>query len=588
MNFFEHQTQARRKTFQLIGGFVIALGAVVGFWAGLVWLVGQYYWKSVLPHLVVPSAVVLVMVIVAASVYRIWVLAQGGQVVARELGGQDLRDLPPDFYTVRLGNIVEEMAIASGLPIPQVFVLLQDEGVNAFAAGYSPNTAVIAVTKGAMTKLNRNELQGLVAHEFSHILNGDMRLNIVLVGTVFGLLFLSLMGGRLLQIFANTRNANNAAVVFPLVLIVLGSVGALAGRLIKSSVNRQREYLADASAVQFTRDPKAVAGALKKAAGLPSLSARHTEYSHLFFNSGYIKGWWNSLFASHPPILDRVQRLDPSFVEHSLLRAQRKWAIQPPNGYDEDLRLGFTDGSLSPSLLLSGFPHNSTAELYALIIGSQPPSFQHQARSYVASHVDRSVVQRLDQILEETPLSTGLEHAAKLRTALTHLRQNEGSWKTVENVVSALIHMGDHITLREYCVGQSVLLSIEEWRSPRSASRSNNTLSNARAAVVKLLNAVAFFGNSQHSEAEKAFAQGQKILFPHETIAYTPVFEGVASLRSIWSPLQHLRPQDKEKLLAAVVHMVCWDGIVQPNEDDLLAVLCLALGCPVPVLDCAR
>lgn len=230
MNFFDHQTQARRKTFQLIGGFVIALGAVVGFWAGLVWLVGQYYWKSVLPHLVVPSAGVLVMVIVAASVYRIWVLAQGGQVVARELGGQDLRELPPDFYTVRLGNIVEEMAIASGLPIPQVFVLLQDEGVNAFAAGYSPNTAVIGVTKGAMTKLNRNELQAVVAHEFSHILNGDMRLNIVLVGTVFGLLFLSLMGGRLLQIFANTRNANNAAVVFPLVLIVLGSVGALAGR----------------------------------------------------------------------------------------------------------------------------------------------------------------------------------------------------------------------------------------------------------------------------------------------------------------------------------------------------------------------
>lgn len=600
MNFFEHQAIARSNTFRLLGVFVLAVVCVVGFWAGVVWLIGHYYLKNVLPHLVIPSAIVLLVTIVVATLYRISVLAQGGHIVAQELGGQELNS-PSDFYTKRLQNIVEEMALASGIPIPRVFILPHDMGVNAFAAGYSPNSAVIAVTQGALTRLNRNELQGLVAHEFSHILNGDMRLNIIMVGTVFGLLFLSLMGGRLLEIFAHTRNSNNALIVFPLLLIALGSVGALAGRLIKASVSRQREYLADASAVQFTRDPQGIAGALKKAAGLSSAHAPSSEYAHLFFHTGPLNRWWNNVLVSHPPLLDRVKRLDPSFAEHSLLRAQRKWENNPPDGFNEDVRLGFVgqegiaESSLKFSLLptellsLSHHPEGAEALLYALIICSQNTTQLTVSRSYLSSHIPSSVFSMVDDGIVLLNSMEEEKTSVVLRLALSALHKSSyNQWKRIEDNILILIHMGDHISLRQYCVGQSVVLSLCEWRQPRSNSTANNSLNNARTEIVKLLNAVAFFGNPSYDMAARAFSQGRQQVFPLESISYTPPFEGVHVLRYIWKPLQHLRPYDKNKLLEAVVKIVCHDEIIHPNEEDLLEVVCVALNCPIPDLPCKR
>lgn len=600
MNFFEHQALARKNTFRLLGVFVLSVVCVVGFWTGVVWLLGHYYLKNVLPHLVVPSGIALLVTIGVATLYRISILAQGGHVVAQELGGQELNS-PSDFYTKRLQNIVEEMALASGVPIPRVFILPHDMGVNAFAAGYSPNSAVIAVTQGALTRLNRNELQGLVAHEFSHILNGDMRLNIILVGTVFGLLFLSLMGGRMLEIFAHTRNSNNALIVFPLLLIALGSVGSLAGRLIKASVSRQREYLADASAVQFTRDPQGIAGALKKAAGLPSAHAPNLEYAHLFFHAGQLNHWWNTALATHPPLLDRVQRLDPSFAEHSLLRAQRKWETNPPDGFSEDVRLGFVDPdgpteiSLKPLpfptelLSLSSHPEGAEALLYALIVYNQDTTQLTVSRSYLSSHTPSSVFSMVD---DGVVLLNSMEEEKTsriLRRALSTLHKSSYiQWKRIEDNILLLIHMGDHISLRQYCVGQSVVLSLCEWRQPRLNSRANNNLNNARTEIVRLLNAVAFFGNPSYELAAQAFSQGFQHVFPKETPSYTPPFEGVQVLRYIWKPLQHLRPHDKNKLLDAVVKIVCHDAIVHPNEEDLLEVVCVALNCPIPDLPCER
>jgi hypothetical protein len=148
--------------------------------------------------------------------------------------------------------------------------------------------------------------------------------------------------------------------------------------------------------------------------------------------------------------------------------------------------------------------------------------------------------------------------------------------------------MGDHISLRQYCVGQSVVLSLCEWQQPRSNSTANNSLNNARTEIVKLLNAVAFFGNSSYDMAAMAFSQGRQQVFPLDNISYTPPFEGVQVLRYIWKPLQHLRPYDKNKLLEAVVKIVCHDEIIHPNEEDLLEVVCVALNCPIPDLPCKR
>ena len=224
----------------------------------------------------------------------------------------------------RLVNVVEEMAIASGVRIPEIYVL-PEEGINAFAAGFSTDDAAIAVTDGCLKTLNRDQLQGVIAHEFSHILNGDMRLNIRLIGLLFGILLLAITGQILLRstLYSGGRRRDSksggAVMVIALVglaLILIGYIGVFFGRLIQSAVSRQREFLADASAVQFTRNPDGLAGALKQigahASGSVLRNNHATEASHLFFANGLQSSFMN-LFATHPPLVERIRAIDPSF-----------------------------------------------------------------------------------------------------------------------------------------------------------------------------------------------------------------------------------------------------------------------------------
>ncbi len=254
----------------------------------------------------------------------------GGETVARSLGGKriDPDTVEPDQRKVM--NVVEEMAIASGLPVPPVFLMENEAGINAFAAGYTPERAVIGVTRGAIEKLSRDELQGVMAHEFSHILNGDMRLNIKLMGVIFGVMILQVIGGSILRgmLYSGgmrVRRSNSkegggqmAIVVIAFGLMAIGFVGVIFGRLIQAAVSRQREFLADASAVQFTRNPDGIAGALRTIGGFSSgaqLDSPHAaESAHMFFGNAVSRlSGLGSAFATHPPLPQRIQRLDPSW-----------------------------------------------------------------------------------------------------------------------------------------------------------------------------------------------------------------------------------------------------------------------------------
>ncbi|MDX1550562.1 MAG: M48 family metallopeptidase, partial [Lysobacter spongiicola] len=348
MNFFEQQAAARRASNRLVLLFALAVvGLVLAVDAAVWFVVGPD------PQALIFAAVATVAVVGLGSLYRMATLGGGGEAVALQLGGTPVPDDPQDLDLKRLRNVVEEVSIASGVPMPALFVLEHDAGINAFAAGYSTSDAVIAVTRGALDRLNRDELQGVVAHEFSHVLNGDMRLNLRLVGVLFGIAMISLIGSKVLRFGAFSGRgrgrgggAGAPILVAAIAALVIGYIGLFFARMIRAGVSRSRERLADASAVQFTRQTAGLAGALKKIGGLPdgshlSQRADAEEVSHMLFGEGLaFNGVFGRWLATHPPLVERIQALEPGFSSDRLESLSRQWLEAPPRGLEEDMHLG--------------------------------------------------------------------------------------------------------------------------------------------------------------------------------------------------------------------------------------------------------
>lgn len=333
MDFFQHQELARRSSRRLVVLFALAVIAIViavNLAAALLYMTfvlptGAAWLGTSLPNgFFATNTIVVLGLIGGGTALELNRLRAGGEAVAKMIGAREVDTSTRDPLDRRLVNVVEEMAIASGVAMPRVFVMDNENTINAFAAGHSIDDAVVAVTRGTLTRLSRDELQGVIAHEFSHILNGDMKLNLRLIGVLYGLLIVALAGRFLLEIGGRSRggggrNAGSAvAVMFAagLALWILGYVGVFFGRLIKAAVSRQREFLADASAVQFTRNPDGIGGALRKIAGLSQQGGLGTRInhpqaeslSHLFLGAArpsFVRG----IFATHPPIEERVQRI---------------------------------------------------------------------------------------------------------------------------------------------------------------------------------------------------------------------------------------------------------------------------------------
>src|ERR1039458_7714733 len=332
MDFFERQDQARRNTKLLVVYFIlgVAMLIVAVYAATLVIFTGvasshhhrydeqvqMVLWN---PQLFLGAAIGTLAVIALGRGFKTLELAQGGSTVATMLGGRLVDPSTSDPDERKLRNVVEEMAIAAGVPVPQVYLLPQEKGINAFAAGHTTSDAVVAVTAGAVKLLTRDELQGVIGHEFSHILNGDMRLNLRLMGTIFGILCLAIIGRVLLQTArgGGRSRGQNPLPLLGLLLLVIGYIGVFFGRLTQAAVSRQREFLADASSVQFTRNPGGITGALKKIGGLGETGSRlghaHAEeLSHMFFGNG-VSEPFIGLLETHPPLAERIRVFDPNF-----------------------------------------------------------------------------------------------------------------------------------------------------------------------------------------------------------------------------------------------------------------------------------
>lgn len=567
MDLFARQDLVRRRSRHLLLLFVLAVLGIVTVVNLVVWFfvakVVATGGISTQPLLVFTS-VATMLLIGGASLYRHMLLRKGGGAVAVSLGGTlvPADTQAPDLR--RLRSVVEEMAIAAGTSIPQIFVLEDEPRINAFAAGFGGADAAIAVTRGALERLNRVELQGVVAHELGHILNGDIRLNLRLVGMLFGIVMFGMVGRHLMTVRA--RRSDGRAVVgvvlLGMILWVIGSIGQLCARLIKAGISRQREFLADASALQYTRNPDGLVGAFLKIAGVPGqgrlLAPESEEISHMLFEDGVgFSGW----LATHPSLFARIHALRPGFRPAQFEQALARQHLPSPSGLDEDRTLAM---AVAPSLPSGQTLFHVSPTAAGKSLGAWRPADLERAQAIVAAipevleraardrdeampllfgllfSLDATVEQKqrfelkarmggsmADQAADYAERVHGLHPALGLPLAMlvvsTLKRRASSDIETIADVCIALSHADGRISLKEY--GLALLLRTElagmihpaqAWRRPRLK------LLEVEAEAVQLLAAMAHAGHTQPADAQRAFMAGLRHLLPQSAARYAP------------------------------------------------------------------
>ncbi|MBO0610235.1 M48 family metalloprotease [Myceligenerans salitolerans] len=649
MNFFERQRRVRRVSARLVVLFALAVAGTVAVVDLAVWLViGVGSPADTVVAALGAASVLTIALIGLSSLFKSISLRRGGGArVAESLGGTPVPADTRDPELRRLRNVVEEIAIASGTPVPALYVLERERGINAFAAGWSPADAAVAVTRGSLDRLNRDELQGVIAHEFSHVVNGDMRLNIKLMGLLFGLLVLFVVGRVLTLVRGGNRNPTP---LIGLALIIAGAIGMGVGRLIQAAVSRQREYLADATAVQYTRQTAGLAGALKKIAGLRESSSirnpRADEVGHMLFGSA--KGLRGQLLATHPPLIDRIRALEPDTRPEDLEQLRRQWAGRPPSGAAEDRAMGLagaaagaqpvgeghgrggqrggpdvspvaTDpaavvaavGSLAPDALeragglleripehlrtAAREPEDSVALVIALVLSAHPDVRTAQLasveRHFGAPAADevRLAAQRVAGLPPELrlPLAELTFPAVRRRTP----EQQDAIMATLHDVIAA----DGRLDVGEYCLSRLLHEQLHEARHhhPSWAGRRYSTAA-AQEATTTLLAVLADAGTDDPETAAAAFDAGLRLLYGEAregrpgrgagAVGHAAPAAGVAALESGWGALDGMSAQAKQQLVEAVVTVVGHDGRLTVEELELLRTICLLIHCPLPPL----
>ncbi|MDV6013208.1 M48 family metallopeptidase [Haloechinothrix sp. LS1_15] len=651
MNFFERQHQVRRISHRLVLLFLVAVVGIV-LVINVIALTAFDMWEQpaeqLLTAIIVISGITIV-VIALTSLFRMMALRNGGGgAVARKLGGVYVPEDTQDPQLRRLRNVVEEMAIASGVGVPEVYVLPQEPGINAFAAGWSPSDAAVAVTRGALERLNRDELQGVIAHEFSHVINGDMRLNIRLIGVLFGIMALAVVGR--IMLYGSRGGGRNGApiLLIALGLLIVGYVGVVMGRLIKAAVARQREYLADASAVQFTRQTEGIAGALKKIGGLETGSKMrdgHVEdVSHMLFGEGMN---FSNAFATHPPLPERIKKLDPSFDPRELEQLRKRWASSPPSGLQEDRAKGLAEGAGgaapkgSPSTGSSGAavprggqaPREVPVQSYAVVAGVGAPSADsYEQAGDILRRIPAELMQRARDrervvslvyalLLSPEQEVRSTQHAALARrygreladtvwqdasavaeldpglrlplleVAFSALRHRDGSeLQAVMDGVAELIGADGRLSVFEYCLGTLLHRELYEavhHTSPWRARGKHDLARNARP-IAMLLAVLARAGQGDERAAQAAYHAGMARLLPNSQLPYQLPQQGLMELDSCWPALDGLGSREKQHVVAGMVDVISHDGVVTVEQAELLRTVCALLHCPLPPLEGVR
>jgi Zn-dependent protease with chaperone function len=626
MNLFERQEAVRRRSRKLFLLFALAVLGIVVAVNGVVWvflaLLGAAT-PATSGQVMVLTTVGTLLLIGGASLYRTMTLRKGGGAVAMALGGTPVPTDTQDPGLRRLLNVVEEMAIASGCALPQVFVLEDEPRINAFAAGFGGPDAAIAVTRGALDRLNRQELQGVVAHEIGHILNADIRLNLRLVGLLFGITMLGVVG-RFLVSTRHRSGDREAGAMIPLglALMALGAIGLWFARLIKAGISRQREYLADASALQYTRDPDGLVGAFLKIAGVSGqgrlLAPEAEEISHMLFEDGLgFSGW----MATHPPLLDRIRAIRPGFKPQAFEQALARQQLPPPSGLDEDharamaeptplppesTSIRITTAAVAEGLgawrpddvqraqaVIAAIPgvldraardrEEAMPLLFGLLFSAEPAVQQKQRFELKARMGERMTGQSVDYAERVHGLHAALRLPLAMLALSTLKRRAKADIAAIADVCTALSHADGRITLLEYGLAQVLRAELQASADPTSAWRQPRVkLADVEADVVQLLAVLAHAGHAQPAEAQRAFMAGLPHVLPQSGARYAPPAHGVAVLDDVWPRLDALLPKAKLMLVEALVATAAHDGRMTIPEAELLRIVCAILHAPLP------
>lgn len=641
MNFFVAQDKARQASRRLIAAYIVAtilivagITAIVGFAlytftdTGYGYAPGEFVRNNT--GILIATALLTTLFILGASMFKTSVLSSGGGAVATQLGGTLVPADVQDPLRRRLRNVVEEMAIASGVPVPEIYVLEEESGINAFAAGYTPSDAAVAVTRGTLELLDRDELQGVIAHEFSHILNGDMRLNIRLMGVLFGIMVLGLIGRLIVRggyhasIVSSRRDRGTPVVlVIGLGLAILGGIGMFFARVIKAGVSRQREFLADASAVQFTRQSAGIANALKKIGGYSEGSliqaADPEEVSHMLFGSGLKL---SGMFATHPPLIKRIQALDPNFKESDFPRVdprqqpmQATAAGETGSAFAGDVTTALASGGaqvLAESIAETvGQPEVEHVEYAQHLRHSIPTDLYEAAHSAefaylltIALILDRTgdVVDRQLTLARE---QLGAERAKLLRRYYEKLMDTGPEFRLpllgiafpalklrprqelsyLVSLTTRMIQIDGEIDLYEYCFYRIMMTNLGKAKDPsgrRKALRSRR--SDLQASAVELLRILADYGHKDDEESRAAFNTGINALG-----SWAQDYSYKSDRQYTISVLDHsldvllgLNSKGKESLLRAISATAGHDGKLTVTEAELIRAVCATLDYPLP------
>ncbi|HHC6593825.1 M48 family metallopeptidase [Vibrio parahaemolyticus] len=613
MDFFHHQDTARQRTGLLVMLFTLAVLAITGLVSVI--SIGIYFYftgepfttQSIISYCLLSFVGVLLVVSISSFIRLSELNANGGRGVAESIGGKLISTDTSNAKHRQLLNVVEEMSIASGIPVPPVYVMTEEHGINAFAAGMSIDDAVIGVTQGALDAFSRDELQGVIAHEFSHILNGDMRLNTRLIGALFGITCIAHFGHLILDNSNSTRHVSRSSsdsnkgfaviILIAIVCLVLGWLGTLFGNMIKAAISRQREFLADASAVQFTRNDQGIAGALKKIGSNVQGSTLNTkasdEMSHMMFGQSKLSGF-SSLFATHPPLDERIRRIEPNwdgiYAQHSHAQS---------TAFDNKQVSGFAVGGGSPASQ-SASPSEQLSETGQQLISQLPPELVDIAREpysarfiafaliFDGSDIQREMIKSYVPLASQSTLLPWLDYDLPLHLrfpllelALPALKSlSEAQKISLCKVLRELSETDNQYSLAEWCV---INLLEKQLLASFGFIKQHKTLKQLEESVFWLLRELAWVSHSQADKAQRAYHCALAHLgFPE--VKLEPANSNWHLSRAALELLLQLKPKDRRMFVKACRLAIESDGEITVAEGELYRVIACFLEVPEPPL----